>query len=56
MAETKIYTKEEIMLIAKNLVGKTFGEINNYKTVSDSYNKGSYGHILEEDAYHYSIN
>ena len=56
MAETKIYTKEEIVLIAKNLVGKTFGEINNYKTVSDSYNKGSYGHILEEDAYHYSIN
>ena len=56
MAETKIYTKEEIMLIAKNLVGKTFGEINNYKTVSDSYNKGSYGHILEEDVYHYSIN
>lgn len=55
MAE-KIYTREEVLDIANKLVGKTFGELNNYKTKAELYNKGSHGHILEEDVYHYGIN
>ena len=56
MPEDKVYTKEEVLSIAEMLVGKTFGELNNYKTKADMYNKGSHGHILEEDVYHYGKN
>ena len=50
------YTREQVQEIAKSLVGKTFGELNNYQTKAELYNKGSHGHILEEDVYHYGIN
>ena len=56
MAKIKAYTKEEIIKIAKMLIGKTFGELNNYKTKSELYNKGSHGHIIEEDVFRYRIN
>lgn len=55
MAETT-YTKEQVQNIAKSLVGKTFGELNNYQTKAELFNKGSFGHILEEDVFHYGIN
>ena len=50
------YTKEVIQQIAKSLIGKTFGELNNYQVKANLYNKGSHGHILEEDVFHYAIN
>ena len=50
------YTREQVQEIAKSLLGKTFGELNNYQTKAELYNKGSHGHILEEDVYHYGIN
>ena len=56
MAENKVYTKEEVLEIAKMHVGKTFGEMNNYQIKAEMYNKGSYGHILEEDVYKYGSN
>lgn len=50
------YTKERILEIAKNLIGKTFGEINSYSTKAELYNKGSHGHIIEEDVFQYARN
>ncbi len=52
----KNYTIDEIQEIAKSLIGKTFGELNNYQKNSKSYDKGTHGHILEQDVYHYDIN
>lgn len=52
----KSYTREEVLEIAGMLVGKTFGELNNYKIRAELYNKGSHGHILEENVFHYGIN
>lgn len=56
LSESKVYTKEEVLNIAKMLVGKTFGELNNYKLKADLYDKGTHGHILEEDVYKYGAN
>lgn len=50
------YTKERVLEIAENLVGKTFGELNSYQVQADMYNKGTHGHILEEDVYKYGAN
>ncbi len=54
--EDKGYTREQVLSIAENALGKTMGELNNYKSKADSYNKGSFGHIFEEDVYQYNIN
>ncbi len=56
MAESKTYTKEEVLRIAETVVGKTFGELNSYKVRAEYYDKGSHGHILEEDVFHYGAN
>ena len=56
MSENKVYTKEEVLEIAQMYVGKTFGEMNNYQIKAELYNKGSFGHILEEDVYKYGSN
>lgn len=52
--EKKKYSEIEVQLIADNLIGKTFGEINNYEV--KTYKKGSFGHIIETDVYEYEIN
>lgn len=52
----KKYSKEEVVKIAKSLIGKSFGEVNNYQTDLDNYTKGTFGHILEEDVYEYNKN
>lgn len=52
----KVYTKSEVREIVSMLMGKTFGELNNYQLRSELYNKGSFGHILEEDVFHYGKN
>lgn len=56
MPDNVVYTKEEVLRIAEMLIGKTFGELNSYKMRSELYNKGSFGHILEEDVYKYNAN
>ena len=48
------YTLDEVQDIARNLVGKTFGEVDYYDT--GSYDKGSFGHIIEESGFGYDIN
>lgn len=50
------YSEIEINEKAKSLIGKKFKEINKNNLSSSQYNKGSFGHIIEEDAYDYSIN
>lgn len=52
----KTYTKEEVLQIAEMLKGKTFGELNSYQMKAELYNKGSHGHILEENVFHYGKN
>lgn len=52
----KAYTKEEVLSIARSLIGKTFGELNSYELKSELYNKGSHGHILEENVFQYGKN
>lgn len=56
MVKEKVYTKEEVVSIAKSVIGKTFGELNSYEAKMEEYNKGSYGHILEEDVYEFNAN
>lgn len=51
-----IYTKEKIREIVNAVLGKTFGELNNYQLKGELYDKGSYGHILEEDVFEYNKN
>ena len=51
---SKSYTEEEIVVLSNSLVGKKFGEINDYKI--KSYGKGSFGHIIETDIFNYEIN
>ncbi|MGN0992344.1 MAG: Sau3AI family type II restriction endonuclease [Bacilli bacterium] len=63
---TKNYTEEEITILAKSAIGKTFGELQdmNVKTIkSDDYdeevekfNKAFFGHIFENDVYKYGSN
>ena len=56
MAEEKVYTKEEVLEIANMLIGKTFGELNSYQMQAELYDKGTHGHILEEDVFQYGSN
>lgn len=56
MVKEKAYTKDEVVAIAKSTIGKTFGELNSYEAKMEEYNKGSYGHILEEDVYEFNAN
>lgn len=50
------YSEVEIQVLAEGLIGKTFGEINNYTVKSQEYSKGSFGHIIESDTFDYDIN
>ncbi|WP_084301415.1 Sau3AI family type II restriction endonuclease [Haploplasma modicum] len=52
----KNYTFSEVRNIVENMIGKTFGELNNYKISSENYNKGSFGFIMEEDVFKYGKN
>lgn len=52
----KIYSEKEIREIARSLIGKTFGELNDFEISDDDYGKGSFGYILEEDVYQYGAN
>ena len=56
MSEGKVYTKDEVLEIAKMLIGKTFGELNSYQVQAELYDKGAHGHILEEDVFQYGSN
>lgn len=50
------YSLDDVQNIAKALIGKTFGELNNYKVQAELFGKGSFGHILEEDVFQYGKN
>lgn len=62
----KSYTEEEIQVLAKSAIGKTFGELNNMKVVSissnqydkdeEKFNKAFFGHLFETNVYGYDIN
>ena len=53
---SKRFSELEIRVIANSLIGKTFGEINYNKLKSFEYDKGTFGHIIENDGYDYNIN
>ena len=53
---SKRFSEIEIRVIANSLIGKTFGEINYNKLKSFEYDKGTFGHIIENDGYDYNIN
>lgn len=62
----KIYTEEEIQVIAKSVIGKTFKDLQNLKvntyTNEDfdedggDFGKAYFGHLLETNAYNLEIN
>lgn len=62
----KSYTEEEIQILAKSAIGKTFGELSKMKveTISSSdydeeeekFNKAFFGHLFETNVYGYDIN
>lgn len=62
----KNYTEEEIQILAKSAIGKTFGELNNMKVVTvsnddynkddEKFNKAFFGHLFETNVYGYDIN
>lgn len=62
----KSYTEEEIQVLAKGAIGKTFGELNNMNVVSissdqydkdeEKFNKAFFGHLFETNVYGYDIN
>ncbi len=62
----KSYTEEEIQILAKSAIGKTFGELNNIKMENVSIpdynkkdkksNKAFFGHSFETNVYGYDIN
>lgn len=54
MTNNRKYSEQEIEVIVQNSLGKTFGELNNYEL--KSFDKGSFGHIFEENVFEYSIN
>ena len=47
MKKGRKYSQEEIAVIVQSALGKTFGELNNFEL--KTFNKGSFGHIFEED-------
>jgi len=62
----KSYTEEEIRILAKSAIGKTFGELSKMKveTISspdydkeeEKFNKAFFGHLFETNVYGYDIN
>lgn len=62
----KSYTEEEIQVLAKSAIGKTFGELKSMKVVSisndqydkeeEKFNKAFFGHLFETNVYGYDIN
>ncbi len=62
----KSYTEEEIQVLAKSAIGKTFGELNKMNVVSisngeknrddEKFNKAFFGHLFETNVYGYDIN
>lgn len=53
----KFKTKEELLVKSKEVLGKTFGQIDKHNRISDDKNfKGSLGHIIEESFFEYDIN
>lgn len=62
----KCYTEEEIKILAKSAIGKTFGELSKMKveTISspdydkeeEKFNKAFFGHLFETNVYGYDIN
>lgn len=50
------YSEIEINEKAKSLIGKKFKEISKNSLNGNKYNKGTFGHIIEEDGYDYAIN
>lgn len=62
----KSYTEEEIQILAKSAIGKTFGELSKMKveTISspdydkeeEKFNKAFFGHLFETNVYGYDIN
>lgn len=62
----KSYSEEEIQVLAKSAIGKTFGELNNMNVVSissdqydkdeEKFNKAFFGHLFETNVYGYDIN
>lgn len=52
--DNRKYSQEEIAVIVQSALGKTFGELNNFEL--KTFNKGSFGHIFEEDVFDYDIN
>ena len=62
----KSYTEEEIQILAKSVIGKTFGELSKMKveTISspdydkeeEKFNKAFFGHLFETNVYGYDIN
>lgn len=52
----KNYTEETISILVNSMIGKTFGEINDYQITDLDYNKGTHGHIFENDVFDYEIN
>ena len=62
----KSYTKDEIQILAKSALGKTFKELNNmnvttiynneYNKDDEKFNKAFFGHLFETNVYGYNIN
>lgn len=53
----KNYTKEEVQKIAKSLLGKSYKElVNDDYELNEQQNKGYFGHIIEEEVFHYGKN
>lgn len=62
----KSYTEEEIQILAKSAIGKTFGELSKMKVETIStpeydkedgkFNKAFFGHLFETNVYGYDIN
>ena len=62
----KNYTEEEIQVLAKSVIGKTFGELkkinvvsisnNQYDKDEEKFNKAFFGHLFETNVYGYDIN
>lgn len=62
----KSYTEDEIQILAKSALGKTFKELNNmnvttiynneYNKDDEKFNKAFFGHLFETNVYGYNIN
>jgi len=52
----RLLTKEEIKKLGSAVVGKTFGELCEYKYDLDDLNKGEVGVLMEESVFDYEAN